>query len=222
MNILSIAVHPDDETLGCGGTLLRHISAGDSIHWLIITVAHEPLFSPEQIARQEAQVMAVQKAYPFESLHWLKFPTTCLDTLPMNDLVAGIRQIVQKLRPQVVFIPNRSDVHSDHRIVFQASQAVFKSFYMRSLGVERILACEVISETEAAFSMPESTFLPNVYVDISDTLDQKLANMQIYQSELHSEFLPRSVSAIRAMARLRGATIGVEYAEAFMLLREIK
>jgi len=221
MDILAISVHPDDETLGCGGTLLRHVHAGDSLHWLIITATYEPLFTPEQIAKQAAQVKAAQEAYPFATLHWLKFPTTRLDVIPMNDLIKSIRQVIQQLHPRIVFIPNRSDVHSDHQVIFQACQAVLKSFYMRSFGVHRVLACEVISETDAAFPMPESDFLANVYIDISDTLDQKLSIMELYQSEIHPELLPRSTSAIRSLARLRGAAIGVKYAETFMLLREI-
>jgi LmbE family N-acetylglucosaminyl deacetylase len=92
---------------------------------------------------------------------------------------------------------------------------------MRSLGVSRVLACEVLSETDASPPFAENAFLPNVFVDVSDTLERKLEIMQIYETELHPGFLPRSPSALRAMARFRGATIGVEYAESFMLVREL-
>lgn len=221
MKVLSIAVHPDDETLGCGATLLKHAAQGSSLHWLLITSAHERKFSIEQIEKQRSQVMAVKNAYPFETLDWLKLPTTELEMLPLDDLIVAMRRVIDQVRPEIVFIPNRSDVHSDHRVIFQAVSAVLKSFYMQTFGVRKILACETISETDAAFSLPESVFLPNVYVDVSQTFERKLEIMNLYQTELHAGTMPRSLSAIRAQGRCRGATMGVEYAESFMLMREI-
>ena len=203
------------------GTLLRYQLGGDSIHWLIITAASEPLFTASQIKVQAEQVEAVRQAYHFETLNWLKLPSTELDNIPLNYLVDKIRQVVMKLAPDVVFVPSNSDVHSDHRVTYQAVQSVIKSFYMRSLGVKKVLACEVLSETDASFTVIENVFLPNVYVDISDTLTKKIEIMNMFQSEIHPEPLPRNSSAILSQARFRGATIGVNYAEAFMLLREI-
>jgi len=221
MNILTIAVHPDDETLGCGGALLRHKAEGASLHWLLITAATAPGFSPDQIETQRQQVEAVKAAYPFDALHWLKLPTTQLEQLPLAELVGAIRAVVGKVRPEIVYVPNRADAHSDHRVTAEAVHAVLKSFYLGKLGVKRVLACEVISETDAAPAHPERVFLPTVFFDISKTLERKLEIMQLFKSEVHPEPGPRSLSAIRAMARTRGATIGVEYAEAFMLEREI-
>lgn len=221
MNVLAIAVHPDDETLGCGGALLRYRAEGASLHWLLLTATTPADYSAEQIETQRQQVEAVRAAYPFEALHWLKFPTTHLDRLPLGEMVNAIREVVARVRPEVVFVPNRADAHSDHRVAAQAVHAVLKSFYLRSLGVKRVLACEVISETDAAPPLPEHAFLPNVTTDISAVMERKLEIMQLFRSEVHPEPGPRSLSAIRAQGRVRGATIGVEYAEAFMLLREI-
>lgn len=221
MRILTVSVHPDDETLGCGGTLLKYAGRGDSLHWLLVTVASGSGFLPAQVTQQAAQVKSVEQAYPFETLNWLSFPSTRLEAVPFNDLVNAIRLGIDQVHPDIVFVPNRSDVHSDHRIVSQAVQAVLKSFYMHLLGVKQILACEVISETDAAPPFVENSFLPNVFVDVSSTLERKLEIMQLYQSEVQPAPLPRSSSAIQALARWRGATIGVEYAEAFMLIRGI-
>ena len=221
MKILVVSTHPDDETLGCGATLLKHAAQGDTIHWLLVTAAYPPQFSKEQITKDEEQIKAVERAYPFSTLNWLKLPTTRLDTVPEIDLVNAIRQVVEVLPPDIVYGPNRSDVHSDHRIVFHATQAVLKSFYMRRFGVQRVLACEVLSETDAAPPLAENAFLPNVFVDVSETLERKLEIMKLYQTENQAEPLPRSESAIQALARYRGATIGVKYAEAFMLIREV-
>lgn len=219
--VLAVAVHPDDETLGCGGTLLNYASHGVSLHWLIMTSAHEPDFSAHQCAQQEAQIEKVQRSYPFTTLHWLRLPTTRLETLPLNDVIGVIRPVIEDIRPQEVFVPNRSDIHSDHRVTFQAMAAVLKPFYMRSYGVQRVLACEVLSETDAAPPLAEHAFIPNVFVDISKNLDRKLEIMHLFESEIHPEPMPRSPSAIRAQARYRGSTIGVMYAEAFMLLYEL-
>jgi LmbE family N-acetylglucosaminyl deacetylase len=221
MNILTIAVHPDDETLGCGGTLLNYAAQGAALHWLLVTAAHAPEFTPEQIEQQAQQVRAVEQAYPFAALHWLELPSIRLETLPLNQIVVALRQVIEQVRPEVVFVPNRSDVHSDHRVVFQASLAVLKAFYMRSLGVRRVLACDTISETEAAPPLPENAFVPTTFVDVSATFERKLEIMHLYQTEVHPDPFPRAPGAIRAQARYRGATVGVEYAEAFMLIREV-
>ena len=221
MNVLAIAVHPDDETLGCGGTLLKLASQGATLHWLILSAVTVPQWSEEHLARQARQIEAVREAYPFASLTWLKLPATQLDRLPLGDIVASIRDVVTEVRPETVFIPNRADVHSDHRVAAQAANAVLKSFYMRPLGVRRVLACEVISETDAAPPFPENAFARNVFVDVTSTLERKLEIMSLFASEVQPEPMPRSLSSIRAQARFRGASIGVEYAEAFSLVREI-
>jgi len=221
MKVLAIAVHPDDETLGCGGALLRMAAEGASLHWLLLTSIHPSFGTPAEAARQERQVEAVREAYPFATLDWLRHPTAELERVPMGQLVSQIREVVARVRPELVFIPNRSDAHSDHRIAFQASHAVLKSFHLKSLGVRRVLLCEIISETDAAAPLAENAFVPNVFVDISATLERKLELMAQFQSEVQPEPLPRSLSAIRAQARFRGATMAVPYAEAFMLLREL-
>lgn len=221
MKILAIAVHPDDETLGCGGALLKHRAQGDELHWLLLTAATAPAYNEAQIETQRQQIESVKAAYPFAGFHWLKLPTTQLDCIPMSDLVGAIREVVAAVRPEVVYVPNRSDAHSDHRFASQAVQAVLKSFYLRNLGVKRVLACDVLSETDAAAPLPEHVFLPNVTVDVTAHFERKLEIMQLFRSEVHPEPGPRSISAIRAQGRVRGAAIGVEYGEAFMLIREI-
>ena len=148
--VMVVSPHPDDETLGCGGTLLKHALQGDALYWIIVTSAHEPLYSETDIQAQAMQVECVMKAYGFHKLDWLKFPAARLETIALNDMINALRNAITAIHPEIVYIPNRSDVHSDHRIVSQAMQAVLKSFYMRSMGVRQILAYEVLSETDAA------------------------------------------------------------------------
>jgi LmbE family N-acetylglucosaminyl deacetylase len=220
MRVLAIAPHPDDETLGCGGTLLRHRAEGDELHWLLVTDASGPLWDDGYRQLQREQVEAVEAAFPFASLTWLRQPSTRLDALPMADLVEAIRDVIVAVRPDTVYVPNRSDAHSDHRVVFRAATAALKSFYLGGLGVRRVLAFESPSETDAAPALAEDAFVPNVFVDVSSTLERKLELFQLYASEVHPGHGPRSLSAVRAIARHRGAAVNVEYAEAFMLLME--
>jgi len=220
-SVLVIAPHPDDETLGCGGTLLNHSDRGDALHWTIVTRVWEPLYPREAADRQAHQVKAVAAAYQFAKTDWLDFRTADLDALPLNTIICRLREVIEAVRPEIVYLPSPDDAHSDHRVVFQAAMAVLKTFYMRDLGIRRILACEIPSETDAGIPGIGDRFVPQIYCDISKTLERKLAIMQLFESEMHPEPLPRSVSAIRALARSRGATIGTEYAEAFMLVREL-
>lgn len=219
--VLVICAHPDDETLGCGGTLLRHTAQGDEIHWLIVTQAHEPQWSADLIARKAAEVEKVAAAYGITQFYKLGMPTTMLDTIPQADLINGIRDVVEKVKPHTVYLVNRADVHTDHHAVFLATMSVLKAFYMGKFGVQRILAYETLSSTEAAPPLPERVFIPTVYSDITPYLERKIEIMNMYESELQPELSPRGMSAIRALARYRGATVGVEYAEAFMLIREV-
>jgi len=219
--VLVIAPHPDDETLGCGGTLLKHVGQGDDVYWVVVTHAWEPKYSSETVRRQVKQVEAVAAAYPFSQTVNLEFKTTRLDEAPMNGPIDRLREVLQKVRPEVVYVPSPFDAHSDHRIVFDAAMAVMRPFYMKSLGIRRILACEIPFETDAGAPVFQAGFVPQVFSDISGTMERKLAIMKLFDSEIQPEPLPRSLSAIRALARHRGATAGLEYAEAFMLVREI-
>jgi len=219
--VLVVATHPDDETLGCGGTLLKHKARGDTLWWIIVTRAWEPKYSKEAVLRQAQQVKAVGAAYPFDHTEWCDFKTTSLDSSSRSAVIDRLREIIQRIRPDVVYAPNPLDAHSDHRLVFEALMAVLKSFYMPSLGVRRILACEVPSETDAGLSLGKGDCAPQVFSDISDTIERKLAIMKLFDSEVQPEPLPRSLSAIRALARSRGASAGVEYAEAFVIVREL-
>lgn len=218
MQVLIISAHPDDETVGCGGTILKHRAGGDSLFWLIITQAYEPNWPAETIQRKADEVAAVTQAYQFEKIYKLGLHTTRLDTLPQVEIMMGVREVVSEVKPDWVYLVNRSDVHSDHRVVFEATMAVFKPFFK---GLTRILCYECLSSTDAAPALPEHAFIPNVFSDITPYIDRKIEIMKLYKTESQPDPLPRGPSAIRALARYRGATIGVEYAEAFVLIREI-
>jgi N-acetylglucosamine malate deacetylase 1 len=221
MNILVIAPHPDDETLGCAGALLRHKAEGDKIHWVIVTKAHTPQWSANYIERKSLEIAAVGNAYGMSMIEELNFPATQLDEIPLSKLIDGLRLAIEKVRPDIVYLIHDGDVHTDHHAVFTATMSVLKTFYMKKCGVKRILSCETLSSTEAAPPQPHRLFVPNVYLDITPYLDKKIELMGMYTTEVQPDPMPRGQSAIRALARYRGASISVEYAEAFMLIREV-
>ncbi|MCX7164724.1 MAG: PIG-L family deacetylase [Rhodocyclales bacterium] len=217
--VLVVAPHPDDETLGCGGTLLRHKSRGDSLHWLIVTAMDSARFSAERIAHRAREIDQVAGAYGFGSTTCLQFPASRLDEVPCNELVAAIGVVVGKLQPEVIYLPFPGDAHTDHRAVYSAAAAVTKWF--RYPFVKRVLACEIVSETDFGLAPDGLAFRPNSYVDISPWLDRKIDIMRLYAGEMGEHPFPRSERAIRALASLRGAQSGFAAAEAFMLLKEI-
>lgn len=219
MNVLVISVHPDDETLGCGGTLLKHKRNGDTINWLIITDVSESLgYSPEKVKERQEEIKKIEKAYGFERTYNLQFQTTKLHSIDFSKLIEGISKVIYELRPELVYMINRSDIHSDHQIAAKAIISCTKSF--RYPFIKKILMYECISETEIAPYFPENIFLPNVYSDISEYIDEKIKIMKIYKSEVQDAPMPRSIENIKALARYRGSTVGVNFAEAFMLVRE--
>lgn len=219
--ILVVAPHPDDETLGCGGTLLKHKAAGDSVHWVIFTnIAIEQGFSEERVCSRAEEIDRVSSAYGFDSVHQLGFPTMSLDIFPKMELITALSKVVQSVSAQVMYVPYRNDAHSDHAAVFDACAACTKTF--RFPSVRSVRAYETLSETEYGMKPEDRGFRPNLFVDIAKFMDRKLEIMSIYESEMAAFPFPRSEVALQAQAQLRGTQCGTTAAEAFMLLKEIE
>ena len=217
--VVVVAPHPDDETLGCGGALLRHLSCGDEIHWIIVTEACSKAgYSKQSQQTLQNQIKHVSKAYPFHSVRQLQFPTTYLDQVPIRTLVQSLSRVLGQIRPETVYAPNQSDIHSDHRIVSQATQSCLKWF--RLPFIQKALFYEVLSETNF-MSHPRDHFHPNIYVNITEQLQKKIEIFMHYETETQTFPSPRSVQTIRALAQLRGSESGFHAAEAFMLFTEL-
>ena len=218
--IIVISAHPDDEILGVGGTLIKHRDNGDEIHWLIATNIYESQgFSKDKITSRQIEIEEVASRLEMH-VHKLEYPTMGLSSRDLLTMVPKISKIFQEVEPEIIYVLNRSDAHSDHRILFDAVMACTKSF--RYPFIREVLMYECISETEFAPSLPEKTFLSNCYVDITKQMDEKIGLMRIYKSELGEHPFPRSERNIRALATFRGATCGVEYAEAFQILKSYR
>jgi N-acetylglucosamine malate deacetylase 1 len=218
---LFISVHPDDETLGCGGTILKSKTKGDEIYWLIVTTIgnEHPLIRQEKIVYEKSEeIRLVSERYGFKKIVELNFHEILLDEIRFHDIVVKVGDVLDEIKPEIIYINNRSDVHTDHRIIFSAISSCTKSF--RRPFIKKILMYETLSETEFAPALSENVFNPNVFVDISEYLEEKIEIMKIYKSEIMGNNYARSISAIRALAAYRGSRIGTNYAEAFVLLFE--
>lgn len=218
--VIVISAHPDDEILGAGGTLLKHKKNGDKIYWLITTnIFEEQGFSKERVFSRQREIEKVSEALGAEKVFMLDYPTMSLSTSTLIEMVPKISKVFTEIEPEIVYCLNRSDAHSDHRITFDAVMACTKSF--RYPFIKQVLMYECISETEFAPQLPEKVFIPNYFVDISSFLEEKLELMKIYESEVGAHPFPRSLRNIEALATYRGASVGVEYAEAFQLIKYI-
>jgi LmbE family N-acetylglucosaminyl deacetylase len=200
-----IAPHPDDETLGVGGTLLRRKAEGVNLAWVIVTnISIESGWSAEKVKQRAGEIQRIAQLYEFDEVYCLNFETTQLDTIPMSDLVAAISDVFKEFKPEEVYVPHPADVHTK---------------WFRYPSVKRVLAYETLSETDFGLGTDQA-FRPNVFVDIEHFFSKKLQAMDIYASEVGEFPFPRSHEAIRALATLRGAASGFKSAEAFELLRE--
>jgi LmbE family N-acetylglucosaminyl deacetylase len=216
MNVLVIAPHPDDEVLGCGGTIGRLSREGNTVTLCIVTKPYPPDWSTEYIEKKAVEIEKSNKKLGISQTIFLGFPTVKLDTVPQKELNDSLSRVIADKKPDIVFIPHNGDLNKDHRIVHEAALVATRPL---SNQVKKILAYETLSETEWGHSIAQ--FRPGVYIDITGFIDLKKEAMQLYETELKTAPHPRSIGLISALARKRGSEIGVEYAEAFMLIREI-
>lgn len=216
-NAIVISPHPDDESIGAGGYLLKLNSEGCSIHWLNITHMSEKYgYSQEQVVARDAQMKRVRQAYGFQSFHNLCLKPAGLDQVDMAQMVGLIKNVLEEVRPELVILPYKYDVHSDHGVVFDAVYSCIKSF--RAPYVKKAICMEILSETDQAVEC--SAFSPNMFVDITDFMNKKIEILENYVSEIKSPPFPRNIEAIKGLASYRGATAYCRYAEAYRIIKE--
>ena len=218
-NVLVVAPHPDDETLGCGGTLLSLKANGNKIHWLLITDMFETEgYSSNVIMKRDEEIKKIYNSYEFDNLIKLGIPATQLDVIKKGELISKIANVFDEISPNIVFMPYINDIHSDHKLTSEAVLSCTKWF--RHKSIEKVLFYETISETNFNINTTTRAFKPNVYVNIGNYLEQKIEIMSIYESEFLNHPFPRSEKAIRSLASLRGSESGYDAAEAFELLKD--
>ncbi|MGM8366487.1 PIG-L deacetylase family protein [Virgibacillus sp. W0181] len=226
--VLVIAAHPDDEVLGCGGTMAKHIQNGDNVHSIILA---EGITSRDRSRDRETNSerlselgKAAQKANDILGVNSLKlydFPDNRMDSLDRLDIVKVIEDIVNEVKPDILYTHHIGDVNIDHRRIHEAVITACRPIPGNHL-VKELLFFETASSTEWMTPGSAPTFSPNWYVDITETLSLKLRSLEAYDYEMREWPHARSVTALEHLARWRGANIGVEAAESFILGRKIK
>lgn len=216
--VLVIAAHPDDEALGCGGTMARHALAGHSVDVVfmadgVFSRAAADLDVRRDSARKACAILGANAPTFFE------FPDQKLDTVGLLEIVQAVEPIIARLRPTVIYTHHGGDLNLDHRIVHQAVMTALRPM---PAGIYRaIYAFEVASSTEWTSSAIGEGFRPNHFVDIDATIDRKLDALHAYAQEMRDYPHARSYDALRALAVVRGAGVGLPSAEAFVTLRSI-
>ena len=213
--VLVIAPHPDDEVLGCGGTISKLVSEGNEVFLCIVTKAHEPDWSLSYINKKQEEIEESGRILGIKEIFPLDFPTVMLDTFPQKEINLALSKLISGINPHTVFIPSKYDLHKDHRVIFESSLVVTRP---HESSVKRLLSYETLSETE--YGSPIGIFEPNVYVNISNHIGKKMEAMNAYSSEIKPSPHPRSIEGIKALASKRGSESGVEFAEAFHMIRE--
>lgn len=224
--ILVIAAHPDDELLGCAGTIAKHIEEGDEVHSFIMATgaSSRSNSNPNSDLEGEFEKLknAAQSAATMLGVKSLKFFDLCdnqMDKYTLLEIIQCIESAAKEISPNIIYTHHFGDVNIDHSITNRAVYTAFRP--TPGSSVERILVFETVSSTEWG---PHgfSSFQPNWFVDISETLPLKLAALSEYNSEMRDWPHPRSLEAVKYLAKWRGSTVGVSAAEAFMLLRNVE
>ena len=219
MIVLAIAPHPDDETIGAGGTLARHIALGDEVVWCIVTQGYSPPWSEETLMNAGKQIDQVKKIYGFKKVFRLGFPTVKLNTVPHFDLCTAIQEVMDEINPDIVYTTSRNDANLDHRIVYDCTLVAVRP--LPGNTASRILSYEIGYTGNFGVSSGAAMFQPNVFIDIGPYMKKKLTAMNCYETELRELPHPRSIEGITVLARARGLSLGFEFAEYFELVREI-
>jgi LmbE family N-acetylglucosaminyl deacetylase len=220
MVVLVIATHPDDEVLGVGGTIARLVDEGKQVTVTIVTRGDSLMFDEKLVeqgreeAREAHRLLGVK-----ETLFLDKFPAAKLDQVPHHELNRALQELIQTMQPSVLFIPFVGDIHLDHQLVFKSALVAVRP--QGQFTPHTVLAYETLSETNWNAPYLSPGFCPDLYVDISEYIEQKLKAIKMFRSQLHPFPNERSVEAIQALATHRGATVGCHAAEAFVLIRKI-
>lgn len=225
-SVLVVAAHPDDEVLGCGGTIARHAEEGDEVHVLIVAEGatsrykqdNDQTFDDELSLLSNAAHVAGQ-ILGAKSVELLSLPDNRLDSLDRLCLIKKIEEYVNYFKPGVVYVHHSGDVNIDHRRLHEAVVTACRPVPNQS--VRRLLSFEVASSTEWQPPSSAITFQPTYFVDISRQWLKKKDALNAYADEMRPWPHARSVEALEHLSRWRGAQIGVEAAEAFCLLREL-
>jgi len=221
-----IAAHPDDEVLGCGGTIARMAAQGHQVHVAILGEGITSRFeNGEQVSADMLHTLQTQSRQAHQllgttNLSYHQFPDNRFDELPLHEVIKIVEKTIKELKPRAIFTHYCGDLNIDHQIVHRAVLTATRP--TPDCSVQQLLTFETPSSTEWAFHQFHQSFRPSVFVDISSTLESKVSAMEVYESEIRCFPHPRSPEALRAIARRWGSVVGRDAAEAFELIRAVQ
>lgn len=223
--ILIIAAHPDDEVLGCGGTIAKYAKSKE----IYVAILGEGIFSryqkrdeanKEELLSLEKKSKEIGKFLGVKENFFFGLPDNQFDTIPFLKIVKKVEEVIKKVKPEIIYTHHNGDLNIDHRITFQAVLTAARP--INNCSVKEIYSFEVLSSTEWSFQKINGSFLANVFEDISTTISKKIEAMKIYKTEIREFPHPRSEEAILSVAKRRGSVAGFKYAEAFELIRTFR
>lgn len=219
--VLVVAAHPDDEALGCGGTIARHVAEGDEVYVFFMTNGVDARYNvgnDDAAIRNEIAEKALNRLGAIEYIY-NDFPDNRLDTVALLDITQSIERVISKVQPQVIYTHHNGDLNVDHRRTHEAVMTACRP--QPNFCVREIYTFEVLSATE--WNTPHAApFIPNYFVDITPFFEKKLDSIEAYSLEMRDEPHSRSVAHVETLAKHRGYSVGLELAEAFMLTRKVK
>lgn len=220
--VLVLAAHPDDEILGCGATMARHVAAGDDVHILIVAsgaASRNPSDLQENILALQDAAASAAEVLGAQPPAFLGLPDNRLDSLPLLDIVQAVEGVINNIEPTIIYTHHQGDLNIDHRLVSQAAMTACRP--LPGATIRAIYAFETVSSTEWGRHIPGPEFTPNHFVDIEGYLATKMKALECYEMEMRAFPHPRSYRAVEAHAVVRGSSAGLMAAEAFVQVRNI-
>lgn len=222
--VLVIGAHPDDETLGLGGTIARHISEGDDVFIFILgegVASRHGEGVIEEIKKNAISAIEALGIKPDRIDFGGLLNDYRFDPTHLTELIVKIENKITEVNPDIIYTHHFGDANSDHSIVYRATMAAVRPIAKCNKNIKRVLCYETTSSTEQSFQLPDTQFCPNVFIDITNYLDIKIKALEFYKTEIQKWPHPRSIEGVRHLAAYRGYSVKKSAAEAFMLMREV-
>lgn len=222
-NVLVVAPHADDEILGCGGTIYKHVQNGDNVFVAIMTdasIGAPEIFNSQDVEKTRKEALLAHKVLGVKDTVFFNFPAPQLEQHPQYKIASAINSLIENKKIDTLYIPHKGDLHLDHGVIYNASLVAARPTPGQS--VLDILSYETLSETEWGHPTAEAFFIPRKFIKLTESqLTKKLEAMECFSSQLKSFPNSRSLQAIKHLAALRGSTVSTYYAEAFDIIRSI-
>lgn len=223
--VLVVAPHADDESLGCGGSIARHLDAGDRVDVVVMTgpgaETPNPIGPASLWERVRAEAGAAMRALGGAGIEFRELPAVRVADIASHIVNRECFEVLDRYRPSILYVPFPFDLHDDHRRLFHAFSVAWRTTSAAGAGVRRVLAYETVSETHWNAPYLEAGFVPHVWADISRQIERKVEALTCYESQMNPFPHARSIEAVRSLAKWRGSQVSVAAAEAFVLIREL-